>query len=166
MNETCGVFPAFWNALMRSGAEIKNKQKPENSPAFVYWNSLYDTSPCIIIRSATIIPIARSRSASWKYFRVIVLHFLIPIHLLYLIRNCTVMKTSDPIAKPVQRDWYLVNLKVFLILLVIFHHAGPAYSDSDNWIYQPSLDECAVWLRSFFAVNASFLMGLYFLFCG
>ena len=36
MNETCGVFPAFWNALMRSGAEIKNKQKPENSPAFVY----------------------------------------------------------------------------------------------------------------------------------
>ena len=59
-------------------------------------------------------------------------------------QKLTVMKTSDPIAKPVQRDWYLVNLKVFLILLVIFHHAGPAYSDSDNWIYQPSLDECAV----------------------
>ena len=54
------------------------------------------------------------------------------------------MKTSDPIAKPVQRDWFLVNLKVFLILLVIFHHAGPAYSDSDNWMYQPSLDKCAV----------------------
>ena len=54
------------------------------------------------------------------------------------------MTTSDPIAKPVQRDWNLVNLKVFLILLVIFHHAGPAYSDNENLIYQSSLDECAV----------------------
>ena len=76
------------------------------------------------------------------------------------------MKTSGPIAKPVQREWYLDNLKVFLTVLVIFHHAGQAYSGSDNWIYQPSLDECAVWLRGFFAVNASFFMGLYFLISG
>lgn len=65
-----------------------------------------------------------------------------------------------------RREWYLDNLKVFLTVLVIFHHAGQAYSESDRWLYQPSLDECAVWLRNFFAVNASFFMGLFFLISG
>lgn len=76
------------------------------------------------------------------------------------------METSDRSAKPVQREWYLDNLKVFLTVLVIFHHAGQAYSGSDNWVYQPSLGERAVWLRDFFAVNASFFMGLFFLISG
>lgn len=76
------------------------------------------------------------------------------------------METPDPIEKPVRREWYLDNLKVFLTILVIFHHAEQAYSGSDNWVYQPSLGERAVWLREFFAVNASFFMGLFFLISG
>lgn len=78
----------------------------------------------------------------------------------------SVMKSAALSAKPAWREWYLDNLKVFLTVLVIFHHAGQAYSGSDRWVYQPSLDECAVWLRNFFAVNASFFMGLYFLISG
>lgn len=76
------------------------------------------------------------------------------------------MENSGPTEKPARRELYLDNLKVFLTVLVIFHHAGQAYSGSDNWAYHPSLDERAVWLRNFFAVNASFFMGLFFLISG
>lgn len=76
------------------------------------------------------------------------------------------MESAALSAKPARREWYLDNLKVFLTVLVIFHHAGQPYSGSDRWIYQPSLAEYAVWLRNSFAVNASFFMGLYFLVSG
>ena len=36
------------------------------------------------------------------------------------------------------RKHYLDNLKVFLTVLVIFHHAGQAYGDGGGWAYTPS----------------------------
>ena len=62
------------------------------------------------------------------------------------------------------REYYLDNLKVFLTVLVIFHHAGQAYGNGGGWAYQPSNpDEFLPWIWHFFAVNAGFFMGLFFL---
>ncbi len=62
---------------------------------------------------------------------------------------------------------YLDNLKVFLILLVIFHHAGLAYGNGGGWAYQPSNPkEFMPWIWHFFAVNTGFFMGLFFLISG
>lgn len=66
-----------------------------------------------------------------------------------------------------KRYYYLDNIKVLLIVLVIFHHAGQAYGDGGAWAYAPSNpEEYADWLWRFFSVNASFLMGLFFLISG
>lgn len=73
---------------------------------------------------------------------------------------------SDPSGTTPRRAWYLDNLKTLLTVLVIFHHAGQTYGDGGGWVYTPSLDEFAPWLGNFFAVNASFFMGLYFLIAG
>lgn len=62
---------------------------------------------------------------------------------------------------------YLDNLKVFLIVLVIFHHAGQAYGDGGGWAYHPSNpEEVMPWIWHFFSTNAAFFMGLYFLISG
>lgn len=62
---------------------------------------------------------------------------------------------------------YLDNLKVFLTVLVIFHHAGQAYGDGGDWAYHPSNpEEVAGWLWRFFGVNAAYFMGLFFLISG
>ena len=65
------------------------------------------------------------------------------------------------------REHYLDNLKVFLTVLVIFHHAGQAYGNGGGWAYQPSNpDEFLPWIWHFFSVNAGFFMGLFFLISG
>ena len=65
------------------------------------------------------------------------------------------------------RKYYLDNLKVFLTVLVIFHHAGQAYWEGANWAYTPSNPaEMMPWIWHFFAVNAAFFMGLFFLISG
>lgn len=65
------------------------------------------------------------------------------------------------------RENYLDNLKVFLTLLVIFHHAGQAYGNGGGWAYTPSNpEEFLPWIWHFFAVNAGFFMGLFFLISG
>ena len=62
---------------------------------------------------------------------------------------------------------YLDNLKVFLTVLVIFHHAGQAYGDGGDWAYHPSNPaEYMPWIWHFFSTNAAFFMGLYFLISG
>ena len=67
----------------------------------------------------------------------------------------------------VKRYYYLDNLKVFLTVLVIFHHAGQAYGDGGGWAYHPSnSEEYLPWIWHFFAVNAGFFMGLYFMISG
>ena len=65
------------------------------------------------------------------------------------------------------RLYYLDNLKVFLTVLVIFHHAGQAYGNGGDWAYTPSNPaEFMPWIWHFFSTNASFFMGLYFLISG
>ena len=65
------------------------------------------------------------------------------------------------------RLYYLDNLKVFLTVLVIFHHAGQAYGTGGEWAYTPSNPaEFMPWIWHFFSTNASFFMGLFFLISG
>ncbi|WP_069998946.1 acyltransferase family protein [Cellulosilyticum sp. I15G10I2] len=66
-----------------------------------------------------------------------------------------------------KRAYYLDHLKIFLTVLVIVHHVGQAYGPTGGfWQYKSSLNESAQWLGSFFAVNASFFMGLFFMLSG
>ena len=66
-----------------------------------------------------------------------------------------------------QRLYFLDNLKVFLTLLVIVHHAGQAYGPTGGfWEYISSLGESIPTLGRFFAVNAAFFMGFFFLISG
>ena len=65
------------------------------------------------------------------------------------------------------RIYFIDNIKVFLILLVIVHHVGQAYGPTGGfWYYKSSLKDNVDWLGSFFAVNASFFMGLFFMISG
>ncbi len=65
------------------------------------------------------------------------------------------------------RLYFLDNLKIFLIILVIFHHTGQAYGPTGGfWQYKSSLNESVIWLGRFFGVNAAFFMGLFFLISG
>ncbi len=64
------------------------------------------------------------------------------------------------------RLYYLDNLKVFLIILVIMHHVGQAYgATGGSWIYSYPGDRVKS-LGVFFGFNASFFMGLFFFISG
>nr|WP_025700482.1 acyltransferase family protein [Paenibacillus forsythiae] len=59
------------------------------------------------------------------------------------------------------RLFFLDNLKVALVCLVVVHHAGQPYGGSGGfWYFQ--VYERTINLRAFFAVNASFFMSLFF----
>jgi glucan biosynthesis protein C len=61
-----------------------------------------------------------------------------------------------------KRLYYLDNLKVFLIILVIMHHVGQAYGATGGaWFYSYPGERVKL-LELFFAFNASFFMGLFF----
>ena len=65
------------------------------------------------------------------------------------------------------RLYYLDNLKIFLVILVIVHHVGQAYGPTGGfWHYQSSIGESIPTLGRFFAVNAGFFMGFLFLISG
>lgn len=71
------------------------------------------------------------------------------------------------ISENMKRSCYLDNLKLFLTLLVVFHHAGQAHDPSSYWPYHfedPSM--MMPWIWHFFSTNASFFMGLFFLVAG
>lgn len=63
------------------------------------------------------------------------------------------------------RLWFVDNVRVFLVMLVIAHHAGQPYGPTGGmWlIFNP---ERAAILGTFFATNAAFFMGLFFLISG
>jgi peptidoglycan/LPS O-acetylase OafA/YrhL len=64
------------------------------------------------------------------------------------------------------RLYYLDNLKVFLIFLVIIHHVGQAYGSTGGaWFYSYPGDRVKS-LRLLFQFNASFFMGLFFFISG
>lgn len=67
-----------------------------------------------------------------------------------------------------QREYYLDKLKVFLTLLVIFHHSAAGFGGAHcGWAYQPSLDEYAGdWVGNFLSVNFSYFMPLFFFISG
>lgn len=76
------------------------------------------------------------------------------------------MKPFATNAIPNRVGW-LDNLKVALTVLVIFHHAGQPYGPTGGfWQYVNSIDGSWSWLGAFFAVNAAFFMGLFFLIAG
>jgi len=66
-----------------------------------------------------------------------------------------------------KRQFYLDNLKLFLTLLVVFHHAGEAFRPGSYWPYHPSDPSMAMpWLWHFSSTNASFFMALFFFIAG
>ncbi|MBB6675178.1 acyltransferase family protein [Cohnella nanjingensis] len=67
-----------------------------------------------------------------------------------------------------KRLLYLDRLKVFLTVLVVFHHTAITYGGAGSWYYYEHQDNIAVnaLLSTFTAVNQSFFMGLFFFISG
>jgi len=68
-------------------------------------------------------------------------------------------------AVPASRIYFLDNLKVFLTILVVFHHSAQPYGPGGGWWIrsEPSMIIDYLILAIFLAVNSSFFMGLYFM---
>ena len=65
-----------------------------------------------------------------------------------------------------QRLYFVQWLRVFLITLVVAHHAGQPYGPTGGeWPVSDPV-EGAAWLGPFFGVNAAFFMGFFFLLAG
>jgi peptidoglycan/LPS O-acetylase OafA/YrhL len=65
-----------------------------------------------------------------------------------------------------KRLYYLDNLKVFLIIIVIIHHVGQAYGSTGGSWYYSYPGERVREMGLFFLFNASYFMGLFFLISG
>jgi surface polysaccharide O-acyltransferase-like enzyme len=76
--------------------------------------------------------------------------------------------TEQVSAKPQTRLFHLDNLRVFLTLLVIFHHAAIAYGGAGDWpIKDPAVDDVSpIFLVFFNAVNQAYFMSAFFLLAG
>ena len=76
--------------------------------------------------------------------------------------------TEQVSAKPRTRLFYLDNLRIYLTILVIFHHAALAYGGSGGWgIKDPAVDEISPLFLIFFnSVNATYFMSAFFLLAG
>ncbi|KYP15986.1 acyltransferase [Flavihumibacter sp. CACIAM 22H1] len=60
---------------------------------------------------------------------------------------------------------YIDNIKVFLTGLVVAHHSAQAYGPTGGiWVVNDPFK--ADWLKNFFFINASYMMGLYFFISG
>jgi len=66
-----------------------------------------------------------------------------------------------------KRQYYLDNLKLFLTVLVVFHHAGQGFRAESYWPWHPADPSLMMpWIWHFFSTNASFFMSLFFLIAG
>jgi glucan biosynthesis protein C len=76
--------------------------------------------------------------------------------------------TEQTSAKPRTRLFYLDNLRIYLTILVIFHHAALAYGGAGGWgIKDPAVDDISpIFLFFFNAVNATYFMSAFFLLAG
>jgi glucan biosynthesis protein C len=76
--------------------------------------------------------------------------------------------TEQASAKPRARLFYLDNLRIYLTILVIFHHAALAYGGAGNWgVKDPAVDEISpIFLVFFNAVNQTYFMSAFFLLAG
>ena len=70
-----------------------------------------------------------------------------------------------PGTAPGSRIYFLDNLRVFLTILVVFHHSAQPYGPGGGWWIpsEPSGIIDYLILAIFMAVNSSFFMGLYFM---
>jgi surface polysaccharide O-acyltransferase-like enzyme len=64
-----------------------------------------------------------------------------------------------------KRLWYIDNLRIFLISLVVLHHLSITYGAPGSWYYNESQPEglLILPLAMFVATNQAFFMGLFFL---
>lgn len=77
----------------------------------------------------------------------------------WVIERCKKMTAKN-------RLYYLDNLKVLLIFLVIIHHVGQTYGSTGGaWFYSYPGDRVES-LRFLFRFNAAFFMGLFFFISG
>ncbi len=78
-------------------------------------------------------------------------------------RTAGAMAAVKEISKP--RLFYMDNLKILLIVLVVIHHAAQPYGPGGAWIIDPEPEQTinVLLLGLFFAVNSAFFMGLFFL---
>jgi peptidoglycan/LPS O-acetylase OafA/YrhL len=63
------------------------------------------------------------------------------------------------------RLFFIDNLRIGLIALVVAHHAGQAYGPTGGWWYITNPERASV-LGAFFTVNRSFFMSLFFMISG
>ncbi|NJO75003.1 MAG: acyltransferase [Leptolyngbyaceae cyanobacterium RM1_406_9] len=61
--------------------------------------------------------------------------------------------------------WFVDNVRIFLTVLVIAHHAGQPYGPTGGMWLVSNLEQADI-LGAFFATNAAFFMGLFFLISG
>jgi len=71
-------------------------------------------------------------------------------------------------AKPRTRLFYLDNLRIYLTILVVFHHAALAYGGAGNWgVKDPAVDDISpIFLVFFTTVNQTYFMSAFFLLAG
>jgi glucan biosynthesis protein C len=71
-------------------------------------------------------------------------------------------------AKPRTRVFFLDNLRIYLTILVILHHAALAYGGAGNWgVKDPAVDDISpIFLVFFNAVNQTYFMSAFFLLAG
>ena len=76
--------------------------------------------------------------------------------------------TERTSTNPRTRLYYLDNLRIYLTILVILHHAALAYGGSGNWhVQDPGVDEISPMFLTFFnALNQSYFMSAFFLLAG
>jgi glucan biosynthesis protein C len=76
--------------------------------------------------------------------------------------------TEQESGKPRTRVYYIDNLRIYLIMLVIFHHAALAFGGSGSWaIKDPAVDDISpIFLVFFNAVNQTYFMSAFFLLAG
>jgi peptidoglycan/LPS O-acetylase OafA/YrhL len=61
--------------------------------------------------------------------------------------------------------FFIDNLRIALIMLVIAHHAGQAYGPTGGFWYFENPERASI-LGAFFTVNRSFFMSLFFMISG
>ena len=78
---------------------------------------------------------------------------------------CTMQTT----VQPNDRLYFLDNLRIYLTILVIFHHAALAYGGGRSWYVgrDPMTDEISpIFLTLFDIINQSYFMSAFFLLAG
>jgi len=82
--------------------------------------------------------------------------------------NVRTIKANITMNTKFPRLFYLDNLKVYLTILVILHHAAMAYSGTGEWsIVDPAIDNISpIFLTFFTTINQSYFMSAFFLLAG